>query len=155
MQKFARRVGLWVADLAQALQHITARLRDYTLPLVELDIAIEPADPIKPQTCNASPANPTQARRKRVLVVGLLPGQQDLITREFGRELDLRFVTSDAQVSNRAKELSHSSDAAILMTKLVSHAAEDIIKSRGGRLIRVSGGLSQLKGALTQFYCEA
>lgn len=163
----ARQLGERIMD--GAMQHIAARLREHTLPMVELDIGraaepdepdepakqaeqAKPDEPAKPPASEARPNN--EARRPRALIVGLLPGQQDIITREFGRELDLRFVTSQAQVSNRAKELSHTSDAAILMTKFVNHAAEDIIKSRGGRLIRVSGGLSQLRDTLTQFYCE-
>lgn len=93
-------------------------------------------------------------RKRRVMIVGLLPAQQDLISKEFGRELDLRFVTSSAQVSNRAKELSSRSDVAVLMTKFVNHSAEDTIKAGGIRMIRVSGGMSSLRDTLISIYCE-
>lgn len=160
IESFARQLAASIFEAT--MRRIAAQLSEQVMPVIRVGLATKETPPEEtppeetPVTEADEPAThvETPPRRPRALIVGLLPGQQDIITREFGRELDLRFVTSQAQVSNRAKELSHTSDAAILMTKFVNHAAEDIIKSRGGRLIRVSGGLSQLRDTLTQFYCE-
>jgi len=148
--------GLARHIIARVRSELALGLRAMTPPEPAPEVLVEPTPVVEaPATDAPAPrAAEPQAPRKRVMIVGLLPGQQNTITREFGRELDLRFITSDAQASNRASELSRRSDAAVLMTKFVSHTAENIIRAGGGRLIRVSGGMSQLRDALTRLYCE-
>ncbi len=44
--------------------------------------------------------------------------------------------------------------AVMVMVGFVSHATEDLIKSRGGNLVRVSGGMSSLRAELDKYVTE-
>ena len=94
-------------------------------------------------------------RKPRVTVVGLLPGQAALIEKEFGDAVELHFVTSDQTASQKLKGLCRTSAAVLTMTGFISHAAEDLIKANGGNLIRVQGGMSSLRDAITEAYVGA
>lgn len=139
------------AILRRGLAHVPANEPDITPEpsVAHGTIVAPPAKPVAPVTQSAKP------RKTKVMIVGLKPSQQDVITKEFGRELDLRFVNAGTQLRNRLSELSSRSDFAVAMTDFVGHQDEDVIKSRGGNLVRVSGGVSSLRDALTRIYCEA
>lgn len=94
-------------------------------------------------------------KRQSVTVVGLLAGQAQMITSEFGKEFNLHFVSSSKNEAHRLSSLCKTSDAVIAMTGFISHSLDKIIKSSGVRLIRVSGGMSSLRDSLTQLYLQS
>ena len=95
---------------------------------------------------------PKVYKKPQIVIVGLLPNQVQMIHNEFKNELALEFVAADHALGHRMKSLCVSSEAILIMTGFISHSVEDIIKSRNGNLIRVSGGMSTLRTELTRIY---
>ena len=92
------------------------------------------------------------APRKKVLVVGLISNQMSLIEQEFGDELDISFAGADElqRIQTAAKQV----DAVFEMTKFISHSTEGAIRKVNANLVRVPGGMTNLRTALTEFYVE-
>jgi len=90
------------------------------------------------------PAVPGQ---KRVVIVGLLNGQQQMIEKEFGGMGDLRFVPNDCSLPY-LRGVARDVDSVLLMTKFTDHARQDVLKKINAPLSFVSGGMSQLREAL-------
>lgn len=92
----------------------------------------------------------------KVLVVGLLPEQQQTIMRRFGARLEFRFVTSSmitsSQGAHRLDALSESCDATFGMVRFMRHEAEQSINRK--RYIRVTGSTSNLEVCLTDYIRE-
>jgi hypothetical protein len=94
---------------------------------------------------------PERARR-RVLVVGVLPGHREQLTREFSSALALSFITGDdsiAVMTARAKGAD-----AVFVTRFVSHSRTAALKSSGAKYVFIPGGVSAIVDALTAYYVE-
>lgn len=96
-----------------------------------------------------------QAKRKTVVIISLLPGQQAEIEREFKECFNLRMFTADQTASRSFEGSVKGCDYAIVMTKFVSHKAEDVLKAAGVQITRVTGGMTMLRNKLTDFYIES
>jgi predicted Zn-ribbon and HTH transcriptional regulator len=107
----------------------------------------------KPVTAAATQEKTSSA--PRVTVVGLLPGQVDMIRREFGQELHLSFVNSDKTEADRLRKLCQNSSHVISMCAFMSHSTESVIKTTRAHHTRISGGMSSLRERLTAIYVEA
>ena len=113
----------------------------------------------KPQESTPQPA-PTvieikpvsDAIRKAVVVVGLLPAQADMIRREFQAGFELAFY--DTEHLGRMTNILPHADVVILMTDFISHSHSDLF-DKLARLIRVPGGMSSIRKALRDFYQES
>lgn len=101
-----------------------------------------------------SPAPQSEAKLT-VTIFGLLDAQAAMIDSEFGRDLNLRFVRSSDAASQRARGLIRTSDYVVTMAGFISHSTEDLIRSMGARLVRVSGGMTSLRNELTRLYVES
>lgn len=92
----------------------------------------------------------------KVLVIGLLPEQQQTILRRFGHRLEFRFVTSSmissSQGAHRLDTLSENCDATFGMVRFMRHGAEDSINRK--RYIRVTGSTSNLEVCLDDYIKE-
>jgi hypothetical protein len=88
------------------------------------------------------PVNRT--KMKRVVVAGSLNSQGNVIAKEFGEKLDLRFWTKDQSNDTLRSMLQHA-DAAVAMVGFLSHPQDNIIKSSKVMYIPVSGGVTQVK----------
>jgi len=84
-------------------------------------------------------------RLKKVLIVGLLPEQVNIIGKHFDGIYEMRF---HKQGTNGLKTLSSNSDQAVLMTKFVSHNQCDIVKESGVPFLYCDGGITKLKKIL-------
>jgi len=127
-----------------------------SLPTQITQVIADPKGTVR--TLNPGPVQAPRAPRApgktRITIVGLLAGQAQMIYNEYGTKLALDFVEQTHATGQRLKSLCVSSKAVLTMTGFVSHATEDLIKSRGGNLIRVPGGMSSLRSALDTFVTE-
>ncbi len=101
--------------------------------------------PVLQEFINQAPARP------RVLIMGLLAGQAQIIKEEFIKEFDLRFWSVDDGLP-RLRSLSITADDILVMTSKISHKMTDIIRPR--KYIPV-GGLSAIRTILTEKFLVA
>ena len=92
--------------------------------------------------------------KNRVTVVGLLAGQAAMIANEYRNRIVLDFIEHNHTGGMRLKSLCGTSHAVMTMSGFISHSTEDLIKSRGGNLVRVSGGMSSLRAELDKYVTE-
>lgn len=122
-----------------------------------ITLASEQVASLTGQSQPSSAAAPQEQKSSapRVTVVGLLPGQVDMIRREFGQELHLSFVNSDKTEADRLRKLCQNSSHVISMCAFMSHSTENVIKTTRAHHTRISGGMSSLRERLTAIYVEA
>lgn len=95
---------------------------------------------------------PPRPNMPKILVLGLLPQQQQVLLREFDNLLDLRFFKDGS-----LKQLSSSCAgvaAVFVASSKVSHAQIESAKTSGVPLRCVQGGVTRVKEALTEYYVE-
>jgi len=92
------------------------------------------------------PATSTTPRKRppKLVIVGLLPAQQNQIASEFGSTFDLRFWKDESP--HTLKSLTRTSDAVICMTDWVAHGHTDLVKSIDASKLRLlPGTVSRLR----------
>lgn len=103
----------------------------------------------------ATPLPPPPKKKVRVAVVSLLNSQRALIEREFGSLFDLRIMDSeDQRKGGRLEAVVSSCEYLVALTNFITHSTEASARNAGAKLIRVSGGMTALRNALTDLYCE-
>lgn len=91
------------------------------------------------------------AAKPRVLIVGVLPSQTADIMREFGTDMDLRFVAlTEMRLGRQLPGLS-AADAVVVTMKTAHRFANDL---KIDNLVKVTGGTTSLKAALTELYVK-
>ena len=88
----------------------------------------------------------------RVLIIGLLNAQVDMIRKEFGECFKLTFVGSDETRGHGFDAQLNGADHVVLMTAFCNHGLERVFKRKDKDLRRVTGGMSSLRTALTDLY---
>lgn len=83
--------------------------------------------------------------KQKLLIVGLLPAQAEIIKQKFARKYDLKFVSSQESaqmVSSRAGDVSKI----VLMTSFISHSHQQSAVANKGRdgVALVEGGVANL-----------
>lgn len=155
------------ADIAQ---QIVGRVKDHiALELTSLipDAFVPATQSLETVISNASKPSVEDLRKravatlpaprlKRVLVCGLMPQQAGLIQSEFNDCLDVRFWNdANGDGLDSLKGLCKSSDAVFLHTNHSSHKVDTTLRQLASRFVRVTGGMTQMREALTEFYAEA
>lgn len=128
-----------------------------SLPTQIAQVMVGPKGTVRNDPSQARVREPTAPKgpeKTRVTIVGLLAGQAQMIVKEYSDRLHLEFVEQAHTSGQRLKGLCHASEAVITMTGFISHATEDLIKSRGGNLVRVSGGMTSLRAELDKYVTE-
>lgn len=149
--KFAAQIDTYVSDFANSIvDAIVAQLK----PLVEerlraaLPKALPPIPHIKaPQV--------EKSRPMKVGITGLLPAQAQTIAQEFGDAFDLKFwngKTGDGR--EQLKSMGIGCQVVFHHVDHAGHATEATLKSVGAKIVRVPGGLTNLRDALTRLYVE-
>jgi hypothetical protein len=91
------------------------------------------------------------ALKKLVAIVGIHPNHRMSIEREFGKQFDLSYYTSEkASGPGYINQLEKMDAVYALMTNL-NDGIRDTVKGAGHRLVRLQGGLSGLRTELTKF----
>ena len=85
-----------------------------------------------------------------VVIVGLLPDQENMIKGEFKDCFRLRFWKDGNPKSLR--EISGNADHILTFVDKIGHKHEDAILASGRKPDRVTGGMSSLRKRLTEIY---
>lgn len=142
--------------LARARQHLSAamgslipKLKHVALPVTthEDDVPVFD-DSLTPEPPPVK-VKPVPALRK-VAILGLTPQQAGLISQEFGKMFDLKFLNADEAA--RSCNAVRAYDKALVMTGFISHKAVNNIKSVQLNYAFVSGGMTSLREALHREY---
>lgn len=93
-----------------------------------------------------------KSSRKRVFIVGLLPDQVQVITKEFGDVFDLSFWKDENIHLLKSKAINQ--DKILVMKKFISHSFQDALRSVRVQYTIVPGAVSELKAVLEKYYFE-
>lgn len=97
-------------------------------------------------------SKPEEVRRKpKLLVVGPLPAQADILKSKFVDKLDLRFVSSQEGTKVMSSRIN-GVDKVVLMTGFISHAHQQSAMQLKGRdnVVLVDGGMTSLAKRLSE-----
>lgn len=129
----------------QLAQRIAERVRDRVVQ--EIEAMIPP--PAKKEDVQAVVAT----TRLRVGVVGCYTNWIDIIRRDFKNELEIISAEHDAPIG-KVKSLGVTCPVTFVMKDHVSHKVTDSLTSIGANVRYVSGGTTQLRDALTDYYVK-
>ncbi|MBS4017503.1 MAG: hypothetical protein KGZ68_04625 [Dechloromonas sp.] len=140
-----------VADhiAAQIAHQVRLRLQDYLIQAVPEDLPVSEEEAVTPP-----PVRKAKGDRLHVCIAGLLPQQAQIINNEFGKDMRLSFIHSNANPKDAKGLLAHA-DAALIMTKFVGHWLDGVVSKAGIPVQRITGGMSRLRDSLTSLYCTA
>jgi Rha family phage regulatory protein len=153
MSDMAKRVVDHLFDEIQA--NLAGRRQEFMTRLIGLpNLAPEPPAAPAPVPVPAYNGNIIEIPPPlpRIGVVGLLPAQCNEITTEFGECFDISYWCDGPR--NLLKSIAFRCEAVFLHTQHASYKTGNILRSAGARLIRVTGGLSSMKDALTDYYVK-
>lgn len=86
-------------------------------------------------------------KKPNVLVVGLLPNQENEVKKSFDSKINLRFVNSCGQNLHHLQDMAKYVDHIIVDTKFVSHSHTECLKGLKN-VIMAHGGLSKIRSTL-------
>lgn len=92
---------------------------------------------------------PNKQRLPVVLVIGLLPGQQQIVSNALKDSVDVRYVSSDMSARNFHQSIAYR-EHIFVMTKFVSHTSTDWLPREKSTLVH--GGLRNLIDQITDWY---
>ena len=91
--------------------------------------------------------------KPKVLITGLLSNQAGIISSEFHELFDLEFWNDRTGSSiEQLRSMSKRADVILYHKNHAAHNHQEVIKSVGGNMRIVSGGVSSMKDALTDLY---
>lgn len=109
------------------------------------------ATPPKQSFVPGAHTDAAKVNKKKVLIIGLLPSQVNLIQREYGSLLDITFLTADDS-QHRVQSVAKHSDAVYTMISFISHKVTESIKSVNPRALnQVHGGVTDLRNKLLDY----
>jgi hypothetical protein len=89
---------------------------------------------------------------KKILIVGLLPEQQNEIIKEF-RDCFKLYFWKDGH-TKQLRDIATNCEKVYLMRKFISHSAQDIVKAANTSVDVIQGGMSDLKTILEEYYLK-
>lgn len=92
---------------------------------------------------------PVQAKPV-VTIIGLLPGQASMISKEYGEHLHLKFADSSHLESGRLRATCNGSYATVALLNFISHSQHDITKMASTNFLPVKGGMSSVRVKLDE-----
>lgn len=94
-----------------------------------------------------------KSTKTKITIVGLMPNQAGVISRDLGDVFDLQFWNDDDGF-DKLKAMCKGSKKVLLHTKHTSHSIQDTIKSTGAELVLVGGGVTQMIDCLTSIFVD-
>lgn len=131
--------------IEKVLKGVSAQLKimeDNIVRRLHSNTAITSTEPFLPEPPPEKKALP------KVLLVGLLKGQQRMMENEYKDMLDLRFARKDSLV-NLGKKASNV-DCILSMTSKFSHAEDKTLTQAGVEYHRVFGGMTSIRKKLDE-----
>lgn len=93
--------------------------------------------------------NGSTANKQKILLIGLLPGQHEVLSREYSEYFDLRVWTSDDTIA-KLKVMLNNCDKAFVLKNFTKHQSDDVLRTqRNTPFVRLRGGLTALRAALS------
>lgn len=118
---------------------------------ITLSNLIQPRKPIMETQIVTAPVRPVHTERKSKLVIIGLKGQQVTeIEREFGDRLRITFIGSDDNLQSVAPAVKGAD--AVIMTRFISHAHEEIVKSENVQFERCHGGMTEIAECINKLF---
>lgn len=147
-EHFSERLSTALSDLVvQAIsEKLTAKLHNKTV--ARLEDAIDSMLPKEVASIEEDAAE--RMKLSSVVIVGLLPEQENMIKDEFKDCFRLRFWKDGNPKSLR--EISGNADHILTFVDKIGHKHEDAILASGRKPDRVTGGMSSLRKRLTEIY---
>jgi hypothetical protein len=136
----------------QIAQMIAASVIENLTPMVKTQVAelISNLVPKAPITVVEQKQKP---KLRHIMVIGLLGDQQNEVKKEFEKDFYISFWHTGENVS-LLRSRSAYSECVFVHTKHMGHFAEETLKSIKSKVVRVPGGISAMKDAITKFFCE-
>ncbi len=103
--------------------------------------------PALPSTAKPYVSN---AKKRKVIIVGLLNNQFNEIKKDYKTLIDLKLWNTDSSIP-KLKSMITYADNVIMLTNFVSHEVDNIIKITTKNFTRVTGGLSTIREELNKF----
>lgn len=119
-----------------------------TLLQAKLEVSME--DPAEVSLDPLQPAS--KARLPRVVILGLIPTQEQDVLQSHGDVFDLRFIAMAHP--GDVKVRCASADLVIGMTKFMNHKVHDTLKAAGIKYCPCNGSVTALKLALDTYLAE-
>jgi predicted transcriptional regulator len=138
-------------QLANKIKTRLVRELENMMP-VEDDVAVD-LTPLMDKLAAHPPKAEAATRKPVVGVAGLLPVQAGELSVEFGECMDLRFWDSD-QPLDKLKALAKGCDVVFLHTRHAKHSHDQYLVVNGANIQRVTGGLSNMRDAMTKYFVE-
>lgn len=147
-EHFSERLSSALSDLV--VQAISAKLNAklHSKTVARLEDVIDNMLPNEVASIEDEAAN--RMKLANVVIVGLLPDQENMIKDEFKDCFRLRFWKDGNPKSLR--EISGSADHILTFVDKIGHKHEDAILASGRKPDRVTGGMSSLRKRLTEIY---
>lgn len=147
-EHFSERLSTALSELVvQAIsEKLTAKLHNKTVS--RLEDAIDSMLPKEVASIEEDAAE--RMKLSSVVIVGLLPEQENMIKDEFKDCFRLRFWKDGNPKSLR--EISGNADHILTFVDKIGHKHEDAIVAAGRKPDRVTGGMSSLRKRLTEIY---
>lgn len=147
-EHFSERLSSALSDLV--VQAISAKLNAklHSKTVARLEDVIDNMLPNEVASIEDEAAN--RMKLANVVIVGLLPDQENMIKDEFKDCFRLRFWKDGNPKSLR--EISGNADHILTFVDKIGHKHEDAILASGRKPDRVTGGMSSLRKRLTEIY---
>jgi hypothetical protein len=140
--------GVEISDFERLLVQLASQIADQLVDRVFSNIAHRLPEAF---LAELSPSGNQPVLLKTVLpkiaIVGLLPEQVVMMRNEFEGKINLTFPAKDC--SKELKSAAYFNEKVITMTKFIGHHTEHTLKSAGAKLLRIAGGMTDLRLHLT------
>lgn len=98
------------------------------------------------------PEKVVEVKKPKIAIVGILPANVDMITREFGDSFDITHYTNATMQRNDFNASMGKFEQVFLVDSVNHRIRRDIEKQAAGRVTRISTSVSSCKTALTAFF---
>ncbi len=106
----------------------------------------------KPAPDISEAQQPPRKRKLKVLVLGMLPVQEEEITKAFGDIFDLSFTKDESRV----RDMGRNADRIVAMCSKIGHSMQELARSVNAEAyVPVHGGVSSIKGYLEDLWLES
>lgn len=151
----AERLAREIAN--QTLGHLQAILRPQTSGTApQIDGIVSAVSVAVAEAANTTSSNPSRIEttspevipvlaKPVVTIIGLLPGQASMISKEYGEHLHIKFADSSHLEPGRLRAICSSSYATVALLNFISHSQHDIAKMASTNFLPVKGGMSSVR----------
>lgn len=142
---------------SQTLGHLQAILQPQTSGAApKIDSIVSAVSVAVAEAANTTPSNPGRIEaaspevipvlaKPVVTIIGLLPGQASMISKEYGEHLHIKFADSSHLEPGRLRAICSSSYATVALLNFISHSQHDIAKMASTNFLPVKGGMSSVR----------